>query len=125
MYGRVFNVNEMLITLQGDKIRKRNDWKNWLLPPPNVFGSVVHSPMSPNYDTLATRMQSIGLESTANHNMAWGPAESQTERVLTRSSSGEPSSLLHSNWEEMEQTNIQRGSKRPTSVRSLEKSGSC
>ncbi|KAJ8648026.1 hypothetical protein MRB53_001049 [Persea americana] len=112
-----------IVEVQGDKIRKRNDWMNWLLPPPNVFGSVMHSPQSPNYDTLATRMQYMGLESTANHN-TWGPAESHTERVLTRSSSGEPSSQLHSNWE-LEPTNIQRGSNRPASARSLEKSGSC
>ncbi|MBO8584264.1 hypothetical protein INO15_14165, partial [Staphylococcus aureus] len=30
-----------VVEVQGDKIRKRNDWMNWLLPPPNLYSAVM------------------------------------------------------------------------------------
>eukprot|EP00268_Persea_americana_P034084 TRINITY_DN3370_c1_g2_i2.p1 TRINITY_DN3370_c1_g2~~TRINITY_DN3370_c1_g2_i2.p1 ORF type:complete len:554 (-),score=111.63 TRINITY_DN3370_c1_g2_i2:1733-3394(-) len=105
-----------VVEVQGDKIRKRNDWMNWLLPPPNLYSAVMSSPQSPNYDALVTQMQNVGLEGASSYNTMHGPVDSHTEGVLTRSSSGQPNRLLQgtimsgiSNGEEKGQTIIEMG----------------
>nr|CAD1835717.1 unnamed protein product [Ananas comosus var. bracteatus] len=55
--------------LQGDKIRRRNDWMNWVLPKPNniISASGPSSPATPasaatNVDTLSAHFQTFGLD---------------------------------------------------------------
>ncbi|OIV94859.1 hypothetical protein TanjilG_22056 [Lupinus angustifolius] len=47
-----------VVEVQGDKIRTRNDWRKWILPPsvqlPNVTGS--HTPGKLNHDMLAEQV---------------------------------------------------------------------
>ncbi|XP_058090806.1 la-related protein 1C-like [Magnolia sinica] len=117
-----------IVEVQGEKIRKRNDWMTWILPPTNQ-SAASSGPLSPgisNYDVLATGMQNIGLEEwTGNNNSMNGPMHPHPDGVLTRSSSGESNSQSQvamptgtSNGEGMGQTIAQVGSDRPTSMRS-------
>lgn len=78
-----------VVELQGDKIRKRHDWMNWLLPPSNQFTRVSsrQSSEASNFDILATRMQSFGLEGTAGNDSMKG--NSVEPIVFSRSSSME------------------------------------
>lgn len=51
-----------VVEMQGDKIRRWNDWKKWIMPStqlPNVAGSQ-------NIGQLAEKVQSIALEATKN-----------------------------------------------------------
>ncbi|KAG1354162.1 la-related protein 1C [Cocos nucifera] len=78
-----------VVELQGEKIRKRNDWMNWVLTPsPNHFGTVsgVQSPATSDYDALVARLQTVGLEGASNHGSIGG--STHTEVVLSRSASG-------------------------------------
>ena len=56
--------------MQGDKIRRRNDWMNWVLPQPNYFGSVScpQSPATPNFDTLGVHLQGFSLDEGDTNN---------------------------------------------------------
>uniref|UniRef100_A0A1D1XWM7 La-related protein 1B n=1 Tax=Anthurium amnicola TaxID=1678845 RepID=A0A1D1XWM7_9ARAE len=49
-----------VVEVQGDKVRRRNDWMNWppLAPVPNVS----HPSALSNSDSLAARMRNVGLE---------------------------------------------------------------
>ncbi|CAL0314489.1 unnamed protein product [Lupinus luteus] len=55
-----------VVELQGDKIRRRNDWRRWIMPPsvqlPNVTGSQTLGTL--NHDMLAKQVQNIALESS-------------------------------------------------------------
>ncbi|KAJ4967142.1 hypothetical protein NE237_018991 [Protea cynaroides] len=79
-----------VVEVQGDKIRKRNDWMNWPLSPSSQF-TTTSAPLSPSSDMLATRIQNVGLEGgkTSDLCATRSPAEARTESVLNRSSSGE------------------------------------
>ncbi|KAJ0974217.1 hypothetical protein J5N97_016182 [Dioscorea zingiberensis] len=59
-----------IVEVQGDKIRRRNDWMNWVLPQSNHFGSASGppSPATPNYDALGVHLQSFSLEDGATIN---------------------------------------------------------
>lgn len=62
----LFRVDKMLLhlsCLQGDKIRRRNDWVRWIMPPV-AFPSVPSSPSlgSSTPDALASRIQGVALE---------------------------------------------------------------
>ncbi|CAL9130385.1 unnamed protein product [Musa acuminata var. zebrina] len=72
-----------VVEVQGDKVRKRNDWMNWVLPPGNVSGQ---SPATLNSDNLAARLQSVGLEGAAVWSSTRVP--NHGERFLSRSASG-------------------------------------
>nr|XP_010933359.1 la-related protein 1C [Elaeis guineensis] len=85
-----------VVEVQGEKIRKRNDWMNWVLPPsPNRFGIVpgLQSPATSDYDTLVAQLQTVGLEGASNHNSMRGATH--TEVVLIRSASGNLNNQLH------------------------------
>ncbi|XP_043709672.1 la-related protein 1C [Telopea speciosissima] len=118
-----------VVEIQGDKIRKRNDWMNWPLPPSSQF-TTTSGPSSPgisSYDMLATRIQSVGLEDgkTSNHYGTRSPAETRKESVLSRSSSGELNSQsTMSGGEQTGQAMVQVGSDR-SSVVSTGKGESC
>ncbi|KAK7376146.1 hypothetical protein VNO78_35000 [Psophocarpus tetragonolobus] len=51
-----------VVEIQGDKMRRRNDWRRWVMPPsqvPNVRGSQI-------IGQLAEQVQSIALDTTNN-----------------------------------------------------------
>lgn len=52
-----------VVEVQGDKIRRRNDWVRWIMPPV-AFPSVPSSPSlgSSTPDALASRIQGVALE---------------------------------------------------------------
>ncbi|OVA03807.1 RNA-binding protein Lupus La [Macleaya cordata] len=79
-----------IVEIQGDKIRRKNDWKNWLLRPSNQSVPMLGTQSSgiSNSDMLASRIKNVGLEEgkTANNNIA-SHIETQTDTVLSRSSS--------------------------------------
>lgn len=75
--------------MQGDRIRRKLDWRNWLLQPANHFGSASgsQSPTVSDYDAVATRLQNIGLNGTSvNQNGL--PGTIPADIVFTRSASG-------------------------------------
>lgn len=61
---------------QGDKIRKRNDWINWVLPPSNnqFANTSTQPPATPNSDHLAARFQSVGLNGVADRSSTVVPS---------------------------------------------------
>lgn len=75
------------LVMQGQKIRRRNDWMNWILrAPPNQYStsSGSSSPATPNHDYLTARMHNVGLgEGAGNHDSIRG--QTRTEVVLSRS----------------------------------------
>lgn len=78
-----------IVEVQGEKIRRRNDWMHWLLLPSNRLGSTSggQSLTSSDYDAVAARFQNIALEeATTNHIGMRGPI--RADIVLTRSASG-------------------------------------
>lgn len=82
--------------MQGEKIRRRNDWVNWILPsPPNQYStSGPSSPATPNYDSLAARMHNVGLrEGAASHDSLRG--QTRTREVPSSSTSGNQNDLSH------------------------------
>ncbi|KAJ0964060.1 hypothetical protein J5N97_029182 [Dioscorea zingiberensis] len=73
-----------LLEVQGDKIRKRNDWMIWLLPS-HQFKTAAgpSSPETANYDSLAAQMQTVGLEESNTTRVT-----THTEAALGRSTNG-------------------------------------
>lgn len=53
-----------VVEVNGDKVRKQNDWMNWLLPANQI--PVPSSSATNNLDRLATGMQSLGLEASSS-----------------------------------------------------------
>nr|XP_010941333.1 LOW QUALITY PROTEIN: la-related protein 1C-like [Elaeis guineensis] len=86
-----------IVEVQGEKIRRRNDWVNWILPSPLNQYSTSAGPSSPatsNYDSLAARMHNVGLgEGAASHDSLQG--QTHTEEVLSSSASGNQNDLSH------------------------------
>ncbi|GAB4847582.1 hypothetical protein Ancab_026645 [Ancistrocladus abbreviatus] len=76
-----------VVEVQGEKIRKRDNWKKWIMPPsvqfPTASGSL--SPRLPSHDLLATRVQSVVLDT---HSNSRGQVDATAETLL-RSSSGD------------------------------------
>lgn len=72
------------IVLQGEKLRRRNDWFNWLMPP-SVQNSTVSSPQSlpkSASDLLVENLQRVAFDDkTVTHG--------NVEAHLSRSSSAE------------------------------------
>ncbi|XP_077231227.1 la-related protein 1C-like [Tasmannia lanceolata] len=121
------------VEVQGDKIRKCNDWKNWLLPPPyrSATTSGSPSPATSKYDMLVTRIQNVGIDDgPSNQKSMRGPVDAHIEGgVLSRSSSGV--SLSHSvmpaelsNGEVIGKVSVPTGNDGSMSARSLGKSDS-
>nr|CAD1818981.1 unnamed protein product [Ananas comosus var. bracteatus] len=58
------------VELQGDKIRRRYDWRNWLLPQPNNLSGTdlgLSSPSTSSVDNIVVRLQAAELEGETNH----------------------------------------------------------
>ncbi|XP_045814242.1 la-related protein 1C-like [Trifolium pratense] len=59
------------VEVQGDRIRRQNDWEKWILPPPVQFTNVqTHRVL--NHDVLAEQVHNIALEKTI-YDGAGGP----------------------------------------------------
>ncbi|CAK9156966.1 unnamed protein product [Ilex paraguariensis] len=100
-----------LVEVQGDKVRRRNDWIRWLLP--SAQFTTATSPQSLgrfNRDTLASHLQSFTLDDkNAIHGLP--------EVFLSRSSSGELSSQSQqSGGESTSQVIVQAGFEHTTSA---------
>ncbi|GMH24550.1 hypothetical protein Nepgr_026393 [Nepenthes gracilis] len=56
-----------VVEIQGDKIRKRDNWRRWIMPPSVQFptASGFQSPQPPGHDVLAARIQTIALDENA------------------------------------------------------------
>ncbi|KAG6773819.1 hypothetical protein POTOM_021156 [Populus tomentosa] len=84
--------NSSVVEVQGEKVRKRNDWMRWIMTTPIQFPN-VSSPQSgekSGYDMLAANVQGISLEEmTAGHSNVRSQADVRTEAFLGRSLSGD------------------------------------
>ncbi|KAK8956904.1 hypothetical protein KSP39_PZI000933 [Platanthera zijinensis] len=71
-----------VVEVQGDKIRRRNDWSIWAPKISNHFGSTssTQSPTASNYEALTNKFHSLGLENSSNHSSMKGSAETDHSR---------------------------------------------
>ncbi|XP_065006651.1 la-related protein 1C-like isoform X1 [Musa acuminata AAA Group] len=67
------------VEVQGEKIRKRNDWMNWILPSGQSTGTL-------NSDNLSARLRTVDLEGNSLRGNTGVP--NYSEVVLSRSASG-------------------------------------
>ncbi|KAL0925775.1 hypothetical protein M5K25_004145 [Dendrobium thyrsiflorum] len=78
-----------VVELQGEKIRKRNDWMTWLLHPADHSSSAsgLQSPTTTSYEELEGKIQNVclDLEDAPNNTGLGGSAQNKV--VLTRSGS--------------------------------------
>ncbi|XP_020577385.1 la-related protein 1C [Phalaenopsis equestris] len=58
-----------VVEVQGEKIRRRNDWSTWVINKGNESGSSgSHSPTpATNYDALSTQFHNVGLEENSSN----------------------------------------------------------
>ncbi|RCV46478.1 hypothetical protein SETIT_9G535400v2 [Setaria italica] len=81
-----------VVEVQGDKLRKRGTWGNWLLPKPNHYAgssSGLLSPVTSSIDSLVSQFHSVGLEGATYHgNMQGMPGEALLTRSVTSVSLG-------------------------------------
>ncbi|CAL4920839.1 unnamed protein product [Urochloa decumbens] len=81
-----------VVEVQGDKLRRRGTWENWLLPKP-IFSagssSGLLSPVTSNIDSLVSQFHSVGLEGPTYHaGMQGMPSEALLTRSMTSVSLG-------------------------------------
>ncbi|KAG6510072.1 la-related protein 1B-like [Zingiber officinale] len=110
-----------VVEVQGDKIRKRHDWMNWVLPPTDsqsANASVAYL----NFNNLAARLQSLGIGPAYQNSMRF---PDPNEVLLSRSASGNLSNQfqvpVNHNWDANSQVTI-ADSDRIKSGRSLHRS---
>ncbi|XP_062209932.1 la-related protein 1B-like isoform X2 [Phragmites australis] len=80
-----------VVEVQGDKIRRRGTWENWLFPKSNYSAgsSGPSSPMTSNIDSLASQFLFVGLEGATYHTSLQGmPSEALLTRSVTSGSLG-------------------------------------
>ncbi|XP_050227895.1 la-related protein 1C-like [Mercurialis annua] len=76
-----------VVEVQGDKVRRRNDWMRWVMPTSAQFPSVSGPSM------LAVHFQGVSLEeNTTTQNSGWNQMNFQSELFLGNSQSQLPSS---------------------------------
>lgn len=94
--------------LQGEKLRRRNDWNHWIIPP-SVQNSTIspQSPQKSSPDSLAENLQRVAFDDeTIRHGNA--------EAYLSRPSSAELSTPSKQFGNEMAgKTGAQRGQPMP------------
>ncbi|XP_057761813.1 la-related protein 1B-like [Arachis stenosperma] len=103
-----------VVEVQGDKIRRRNDWKRWIIPPtvqfPNTADSSIQGTV--NQDSLSERVQNFTLR-TSNHD---GTRELDAHTDLSEHTLGEFNNPLQfSNSQSTGQSGIQ-GADHPVSA---------
>ncbi|XP_020260723.1 la-related protein 1C isoform X2 [Asparagus officinalis] len=74
-----------LVEVHDDKIRRRTDWKNWLLVPPS---SSHGSPSGKSDDDVAKHLQNVTLEGNSTTHNTRGTTIHADNIFLTRSASG-------------------------------------
>lgn len=60
-----------LVEVQGDKLRRRNDWMRWLMPPPAQYSSASSPetvPRSFSQDSLMSQLQDVTLDKPISKN---------------------------------------------------------
>ncbi|KAK2998020.1 hypothetical protein RJ639_025773 [Escallonia herrerae] len=94
-----------IVELQGDRVRRRNDWMRWIMPTP-LQGSAVSSPQSigrSSHDMLAAHFQSVAFDEKTSK-------PGQAEMLFSRSSSGDyDSQSQQSGGERTDQVFLQSG----------------
>lgn len=85
-----------VVELLGDKIRKRDDWKKWIMPPTVQIpiASGLQSPKSPTPATPLARRQNVVDEKTVDQNHPKAHLDVDASNIL-RSASGDLNSPLH------------------------------
>ncbi|GFY88046.1 hypothetical protein Acr_05g0016850 [Actinidia rufa] len=104
-----------VVEVKEDKIRKRDDWWRWVMPPSTQFPTVSSPQLqgSSSYDMLAANIQGVSLEDEKKKH-------GQAEQFPTRSSSGDLNSQP-SSVEWTGQATVQIDSDRSLLARSLSK----
>ncbi|XP_072954876.1 la-related protein 1C [Typha angustifolia] len=114
-----------IVELQGDKIRRRNDWMIWVLPQPENFTAAGPlSPATPNVDIVASRFRTVGLEGASDH---YSMRSTSGEVVLGRSASGHlnnQAQVVEGLHDGISQANEHNDSDQSESVKSLPRSDS-
>ncbi|KAJ9561817.1 hypothetical protein OSB04_006977 [Centaurea solstitialis] len=94
-----------IVEVQGDKIRRRNDWMRWLMQPPTQYPN-LSSPQavgrSPNQDVLASQLQGVTLDEKATTN------QGSVATYFGRSSSGEFNNQLQQAGGGQQQAGLER-----------------
>ncbi|KAJ7953166.1 la-related protein 1C-like [Quillaja saponaria] len=84
-----------VVEVQGDKVRRRNDWRRWIMPAsvqfPNATGS--QSLVKSSSVKLAEQVQSISLDVTSNSS-AGGLVDVQAEALQNKSAFGDTNSQV-------------------------------
>nr|GMD89761.1 la-related protein 1C-like [Ipomoea batatas] len=89
-----------VVEIQGEKLRPRNDWKKWILPPSVQYSiSSPQSARSPGSDVLSQHFQGVTLDEKNANEHERGNAEAH----LNRSSSEVSNSSVNTNWKLEEQ----------------------
>ncbi|GLU19732.1 hypothetical protein SLE2022_359640 [Rubroshorea leprosula] len=92
-----------VVEVQGDKLRRRNDWKRWIMPPSAVQFTNISSPRSggnSSPDMLTDGIQNISLDQNAiNQGGSMNQENVHAESLAGRSSSGDLNNLLPSSSE--------------------------
>ncbi|KAK8673310.1 hypothetical protein V6N13_111656 [Hibiscus sabdariffa] len=79
-----------VVEVQGDRVRKRNDWMRWIMPPSVQFPSIS------GQDMLVARVQNISLEQrNTNQSGARSPEDSNAGGLSGIPSFGDFSNQLH------------------------------
>ncbi|KVI02922.1 la-related protein 1C-like [Cynara cardunculus var. scolymus] len=97
-----------IVEVQGEKIRRRNDWMRWLMPPPAHYSSGSH-----NQDVLVSQFERIGLEESTSKNQVHVEPFSSS-RSSSSSGSGEFGSQLQQGGGEGSVVHISSGFERAT-----------
>ncbi|KAL6993400.1 hypothetical protein U1Q18_011516 [Sarracenia purpurea var. burkii] len=72
-----------VVEVQNDKVRKRNDWRRWVMPPSVQFPTVSsHHSLGRSHGSLANNIQSLSLDEGTNK-------QSRADAFLSRSLSGD------------------------------------
>ncbi|CAK7334175.1 unnamed protein product [Dovyalis caffra] len=117
--------NSSVVEVQGQKVRKRNDWMRWIMTTPTQFPN-VSSPESgekSSHDMLAAHVQGTSLEEMATvHSNVRSQADVRTEVFLGRSSSGDLNSQSQlSSSKGIDEISFQGGLDLPISARNSSK----
>ncbi|PIN12487.1 hypothetical protein CDL12_14913 [Handroanthus impetiginosus] len=82
-----------VVEVQGDKVRRHNEWKKWLLPSARHSESGSHTPGAAPENALATSLQNVSLDdgtinSTGNTSATEGHTEKATGNVSSEELTG-------------------------------------
>ncbi|KAJ4842428.1 hypothetical protein Tsubulata_027293 [Turnera subulata] len=86
-----------MVEVQGDKVRRRNDWGRWIMPTTVQFPDVTgpRSPGNSSPGVLPTHVQSLSIEDRVlGHDSAKSQVDGRTEGFLSRSTSGDSNNQL-------------------------------